>query len=271
MYAPGTALVLALIAAALVALGLGPRDPARPPRPPRGSGSRWGSPSVGLVVGLVAALAAGLTTASVLDEPHGWFDQPSLASSGSAPRRCSARWGRRRCGRGGAAAPGARGRGRAGRLRGGAVVWVALALLLALAEIGLGYVAIVASLGAGAALVAAVWTPVRLRWAPLLAGWAIGALVTIQFGVSVTRLFVPLVGRMASPSPDDPFIAVVVALPVLACARGGAGGPPRRPPGLTAALLGALTVVGVALSALAFPYSEAEPKRILIDHVDTGG
>lgn len=272
VYAPGTALVLALIAAALVALGSGlaiRRGLLGAAR----LGIAVGLALGGLVVGLVAALAAGLTTASVLDEPHGWFDQPSLALLGF----------------GAAALLGALGpqalwawrRGRAGRSRdedalaafaGGAVAWVALALLLALAEIGSGYVAIVASLGAGAALVAAVWTPVRLRWAPLLAGWAIGALVTIQFGVSVTRLFVPLVGRMASPSPDDPFIAVVVALPVLACALAVAPAVHLAGrPGLTAALLGALTVVGVALSALAFPYSEAEPKRILIDHVDTGG
>jgi hypothetical protein len=116
-----------------------------------------------------------------------------------------------------------------------------------------------------------VWTPGHLRWVPLLIGWAIGAIVAIQFGASVIRLFVPLVGRMSSPSPDDPFIAVVVALPVLACAIAATPAVHLAGrPGLTVMMLGALAVLGIALSAIGFPYSEDEPKRIMIEHVDTG-
>lgn len=271
VYAPGTALVLVGVAAALVALGLvfairrGLIGVAR-------LAIAVGLTIAGLVAGLVAALAGGLTTASVLDEPYGWFDQPALAVLGFGAAALlgalgpHALWAWRR-GRAG----GSQDEAALAAFAGSAVVWVVIAGLLALAGIGSGYVALVASLGAGAALLAAVWTPGHLRWVPLLAGWAIGALAAIQFGTSVIRLFIPLVGRMSSSSPDDPFIAVVVALPVLACAIAAtpvvhlAGRP-----GLTAALLGALAVLGVALSAFGFPYSEGEPKRIMIEQVDAG-
>ena len=212
------------------------------------------------------AVGAGLTTAFVLHRPHGWFDEPTVAliAFGGAALLGAllphAWWAWRRSPADGAHAA----------FAGSASVWATLAIVLALIGVGSGYLAVLASFGAGVALVATAWTPRRMHSVTMLVGWAIGALAVIQFGFAVIRLFIPMVGRMGPGTPQDPLIAVVIALPVLACAIGAmpaihAAGRPAW----TVLLVGVLTVLGVALSALGFPYSESEPKRILVEHVDS--
>lgn len=269
VYSPGAALVLAL--AGLVLLFLAVFVAARRGAVTVGSVAVGAGLAVtGLVVGLIAAAAVGFVVADLLGEPLGWYARHGLAAIAfgggalagfAAPQ---AIWSARR-----ARAERPRERTALAAFAGAAALQCALSLAAAIFDVASGYVFTIGAMTGAIAIGLAAFAPARARWIPLALAWLVEAAVVFQLGLAVTRMFVPIAGRMEVGGAIDALIAVVVALPVLLAAL--AAVPALHwagRPGWTVGALGVATLVGAGLSALAFPYTRDEPKRLDLDQVE---
>jgi len=268
VYGVGTAWILAAAALllAVAALGVAVRRRALTLR---AAAAGLAATLLACVAGLALPLLAAWVTGSLLGRPHGWYAHPrlgvaafgSLALAGAAA--VHALWGRVEArGRADPSGP------RLGRWAGGVVFWAAALLGLTLAGLGSAYLALWWLAPAAAALLLSVLRPRRSTLWCVLA-LVPGAVVTAGAGFLLVEFFVPLAGRMASPSPLDPLIAALVAAPVvLAAALALPAALPLRRAGTAAAALGALGVVATVALALSSPYSAERPKRLTLSQLD---
>ncbi|MBN1204938.1 MAG: M28 family peptidase [Myxococcaceae bacterium] len=226
----------------------------------------------GLLTGWILPVVAALGVSLGVGRPHGWYATPALAwlafgglaLAGSAAVQVA--WARR------AERRGVSGEARALALwAGGLAVWMLLQALLVLVDAFIAYLASWWLLPGALGLAAASLWP---RWRAVLA-WAAfvpGALITVQSGVLLLELFIPVAGRSGPDIPFDPVIALLVALIVTTAAVTGLPAlQPMRWMGRAALVL--LGVGGVATGALALsaPYTPERPKRVLLTHADEEG
>jgi hypothetical protein len=245
----------------------------------RRAGLSWGAMGwgagvalAGLLAGWILPLLAGLGVALVLGRPHGWYATPVLAwvafgaLSLAGLLGLQAAWMRR------AERRGVPGEAQALTLwAGGLVVWSLLqGVLVALGAVAV-YFATWWLLPGALGLAAACGWP---RWRTALA-WAAfipGALITVQSGLLLVELFVPIAGRSGAAMPFDPVIALLVALIVtLAALTGLPALYPVRGVGRGAWGLLGVGVLATAALALRNPYTPERPKRVVLTHADEEG
>lgn len=229
---------------------------------------------LGLLAALLAALAAAALLAIGLGRPHGWYATPWLVVPAfGAPALCAlaavhALW-RRRARRAGSSPEQAA----TTSWLSGVLFW---GLLLVLGTIG----------GAGVSIMALAWVvPSCLALAAARSWphwrwrlWALCLAMGALFSLPLARLMVPALAGMAGgmvgiPLPQDFTLAVVLWLmgvvplaPCLFAAGHRVGGLGR-----VAQVLGVVAVVGIVVTARAFPYRTDRPKRLLVTHAEVAG
>jgi hypothetical protein len=228
---------------------------------------------LGLVVGVLSALLPALLLKLVLHRSQGWFSKPGLVVACFAlPAAAGMMW--------------VHGRWRARALRkmngdndrvaltggmGALLFWAFWLLLATLGGAGTGYVSLFWVAGGALGLVLATAArPARLAGA--LVGLVPGAIVTIEVAALIVANIVPMAGMTPESVPADLVVAVLVGLATglvgvvaltLPDVRGGFG-----KAALVCAVLG---IVGIALTALANPYSALRPKRVVAVHATVAG
>lgn len=149
--------------------------------------------------------------------------------------------------------------------RGLLVVWAALALWAALAEVGSSYVPLVWWLASALALLGARAGHPAMRWGLTLGGNLVAAVLWLQVARLVISSLVPVTGMLGAEAPSELLIAALcggAALPVvLALTPLLQDLPSLRWPGLAVV---ASALAAVAALWLAFPYSAARPKRTYV-------
>jgi hypothetical protein len=226
-----------------------------------------------VVAAIGGALGAGLLLGRVLGRPHGWFSAPALLLPAFAAPALAAAFGvhalwRRRGLR--SADPD---RHAFAVWAGGLLFWSAWLALATVREVAAGYLALQWVWSAALGMIGALLFP-RARAVLALASLVPGAAVTIELGVLFLNYFVPITGTITAPQPFDAAIAVlagstVAAVGVLAwVVVHRAGGFGRA-----SLACAAVAIVGLAVTALHFPFTPQRPKRIRLAHVvdDAGG
>ncbi|MBC7543291.1 MAG: M28 family peptidase, partial [Candidatus Sericytochromatia bacterium] len=213
-------------------------------------------------LGLAVLLAAG--AAWGLGQPNAWFSQPAWGVAAAALATvagATAVWRR--------PADGKPLQTWYRMTAAGLVLWCGLLLVGTAAGVGSSYVALIWTLATAAVLAIAPTRWSVVRGLGLLA-WLPGAWVTVQLGEMIVAMVVPVAGRLGPAMPADPLLAVLVALPALALLATGLpllvanGGWPRR-----SLLLMAAAGLQVA-SAYQTPYTAERPKRLHVEHRQTG-
>lgn len=255
--------------AAMIAAAIALRRSATPRRD-LAAGMLYGL--FGCMVGMGAAVAAGVILGFVLDRPHGWFAAPWIAALAFAPPALAgfaaihAIWEYRATKRG--VDPLAR----ANTAWAGAAILAALPLvILAILGFGAAYLWLWWTVPLTLGLVVASLLPERWWWPAFAAAFVPGLLLMLQAGTLFLKLFIPVSGRFPLPFPFDPIIAGIVAVVALAIAV-PAFVAAHRAGGFGRAALAflALGILGGALAAVRHPYSPERPKRLLVEHVAAG-
>jgi len=251
----------------------------------RGAAVALGWIAAAVIAGVLAAVAAGVLLG--MARPHGWFSAPVLVLPAFGAPALAAMLGIHALWR-------ARSLRRAPDLdrhashawAGGLLFWSLWLALATVGQIGAGYLALWWVAGGSLGLVAPLIFPdsahvpataeappparavSRARAALAILGLAPGAVVTIELVVLFLKYFVPITGLLPSPVPLDFLIAALVgggvaAVGALALAV------PHRVGGFGRGALGAaaVAIVGLAITALHFPYEASRPKRLLLAHV----
>jgi hypothetical protein len=222
------------------------------------------SSAAACAAGLCAAVALALL-GSLAGRPHGWYAHPALAATFavaalSVQVLLQAAWARRR--------PDPQ---RAQAAAASALVGAALALAV-LAALGLGSVYLGWWWVAAAALSLAVSSLWPRRWALGMLPLLLPALLTLDLGVMLLGFAIPLVGRLGVPLPLDAAIALVAAVPALACSAHAMSALYRAPRLQGAALAGlGLATLGASLLLSVSPYTPSRPHRIWLDHLEQPG
>ncbi len=218
---------------------------------------------------LLGALLAAVLIGRALGRPNGWYAHPWVgvlaygASAAAAAVAVQRLWGRKD--------PSPEGReGRALALSAAALfLWTAALLVLTARLSGASHVLLWWVVPSGLALCVGLYRP---RWhsAALAVSGALGALVTFEITGRLLHFAIPLSGRFPLHKPFDPVIAAMVgvavalAAPPLLAALQRAGGVPRATPPLAG-----LALAGCAALAFTYPYTDARPKRLLLEHLES--
>ena len=218
---------------------------------------------------LLAAMGGAALVSLGLGRPHGWFSAPGLvplafgAPAAAGAIGVHALW-RRRALR--SHSPQAQVRA---ALAGGVLFWSLLLALTAANNVGAGYLALFWVGGGTLALLVWLHAP-RLHLAIALACLTPAILLTLQIAVGFLSYFIPITGMLAV-GPIDVMMAALVAAVVAAVATlalpllHASGGFGRA-----AMALAAVGVVGLAVIAVRFPYTETRPRRVSVSHVADG-
>jgi len=230
--------------------------------------------TLALVAGVAAALLAGLLLGRVLGRPHGWFSAPALVLPAFVAPALAAMFGvhalwHRRAARRGISAD----RHAFAAWAGALLFWSIWLVLATVRQIGAGYLALHWVWPIATGMIGALLFP-RARTVLALASLVPGAVMLLELALLFVTYFIPITGIMLAPQPFDPMIAVLVGS-VAALVGVGACAILQRSGGFGRASLAcaAVAAVGIAATALHFPYTAQRPKRIRIAHVavDAGG
>jgi len=267
----GTALAIAALILAAVALAFARR---RSVIGLRAVLAALGWTSLALVAGVVAALLAGLLLGRVLGRPNGWFSTPALVLPAFAAPALAAMFGVHALWHRRAARPGIDAERHAFAAWAGALLFWSVWLVLAtVKQIGAGYLALHWVWPLAVGMIGALLFP-RARTALALASLVPGAVMLLELAFLFVTYFIPITGIMLAPQPFDPMIAVLVGASA-ALVGVAAFAIPQRVGGFGRASLActAVAVVGIAATALHFPYTAQRPKRIRLAHVavEAGG
>lgn len=226
------------------------------------------------LAGLLAALLAALLLAFVLRRPHGfyatpWLIVPSYVFAGlCGVLGVQLGWRRRALSTGTDAEASA-----LAAWAGGLLLWGALLSLLTARSLGVGYLALWSLVPSTLALGIGSFAP-RQRWRLWLVGMAVGAAGFIHLAVGLLPALIGMmVGMSPGPVPGDvPVAGMLWLLIVFPLALGGMAGL-HRAGQLPRALAGcaAVTLLGIAATALHAPYSTERPKRVMAVHATQEG
>jgi hypothetical protein len=258
------ALAIAALLLAAVALVIGARRSLLSWRAALGA-LAW--TSLAVVAGIAAAAAAGLLLSRGLGRPHGWFSSPALAVPAFAGPALAAMLGVHAAWRRRAMRRTDVERHAFAAWAAGLLFWSAWLAAATVRGVGAGYIPLHWVWAAAAGMMTSLIFP-RARTFLVLVSLVPGALVTIELGVLFLNYFLPISGTMPAPQPLDAPVAVLVggvtvAVGVLASAvvhhAGGLG--------RAALVCAVVAVVGLAATALRFPYTAERPKRLRLAHV----
>lgn len=225
------------------------------------------------VAGLAAAAAGGALLSFVVRRPAGWYAAPWtawLAFGALALAGCTAvhaLWERHYVKRRSLRERRLRGRIVFTAAAGTMLFWAIVLVLLSWRGAAVAYLPLWWTGGLALAVAAGAFRPDRL--VPLLVVFGLpAAVLTLEAGMGLVSVFVPIAGRMGG-IPLDLGIALLIAITVLTLAFAGvatvhAGGHLGR----AAAGLALAGCAGVALCAVRDPYSAERPKRLRIEHRD---
>jgi hypothetical protein len=222
---------------------------------------------IAVVTGVAAALAAGLILARGLGRPHGWFSAPALVLPAFAAPALAAMFGVHALWRRRALRRTDGDRHMFAVWAGGLLFWSAWLALATVRGVGAGYLALHWVWGAALGMIAALIFP-RARAALAVASLVPGAAMTIELGMLFLNYFVPITGTIPAPQPFDVPVAVLVGATVAAVGvlawvvvhRAGGFG-------RASLVCAAVAIVGLAATAMHFPYTSQRPKRLRLAHV----
>jgi hypothetical protein len=228
--------------------------------------------TAGIIVSVIAALGAALGLAAIaayaLGRPMSWYARPApgivaFALAGVAgllavQSAVSTLFRRRGVGRAAAALAVL-----------GAVLLFWMIILLALTVKGLGaaYLALWWVIACAVGLLIASLASDSRWWVGVLVAALPGGVLTLQLLIMLTRLFVPVFGRLPMPIAPDLVLATMVATLVAALALVTLPGAHRVGAiGRAALCAGAVAIVAITVSVVQFPYDARRPQRVVVVH-----
>jgi hypothetical protein len=260
----GRALGIAALVLSAIALAAGARRSRISARAALGA-LAW--TLLAVVAGIGAAVAAGLLLGRGLGRPHGWFSAPALVLPAFAAPALAAVFGVHAAWRRRALRRADVERHAFAAWAGGLIFWSAWLAVATLRGVGVGYIPLHWVWATAAGMIASLRFP-RARSILALLSVVPGAVVTVELGVLFLSYFLPITGTIPAPQPFDVPVAllaggVAVAVAVLAAAVvHGVGGFGRA--SLACVVVG---VIGLAATALRFPYTAERPKRLRVAQI----
>lgn len=228
----------------------------------------FGFTTLGVLLGVLAAVGLAAVGPYLFGRAHGWFAHPLRGVAGyggiAAAALVLAGWwyARRRAARDTAPET------RAAAIWAGALLLHAVALVAtALAGLGVSYLFLWWTVFGAAGLLLLAYSDGRLWKSAMIVGMLPPALLTAQATYLMVTLFAPIAGRFSVPFPFDLIMSVIVALGalvLLAMPLALLQRAERIPVALTGALL--LGMGGLLATWAGFPFTPDRPQRLLVRH-----
>jgi hypothetical protein len=232
----------------------------------------FGGVVLSLAMALVVAVGLAAIAAYALGKPMSWFARPAPAiiafGAAALAGMLAVQAGvgallRHR---------GTTGSTRALALLGGVLLfWMIVLAALTLAGLGSAYVALWWAAGGAAGLLIAAFAREEHWWIGALIAGIPGGVLTLQLLLLLTRLFVPVFGRLPLLIAPDLVLATLVATVAGAAALALLPGAHHAGP-LGRAALGAsmLAIAALVVSLAQQPYTARRPERLAIMHAQDG-